>query len=113
MSDPYNLVGEHSGVHLQPKINEPQKPEEQRDWYKVRKIARLSGHVRGRHIVVDPVQVAASILEKSQAGRIKSLFVSIVWDDGSLAVDYSNAKSSELLAHAFNVQTEVHKIVNA
>ena len=113
--DPYNQVGESCKKQADSfnKIRESFKPEppssqaaQKPDWHKVRKIARLAGW--NPAITIDPVQVAAATLEKAQAGRIKSLMVSIEWDDGSFAMDWCQMQRRMLLGHAFNVQTTVH-----
>jgi hypothetical protein len=106
VSDPYNNVGSKMAP---PTPATSPAPAPQPDWYKIRKIVRLAGW--NPAIRVDPVQVAAATLEKAKAGRIKSLFVSIIWNDETLAYDYSEMKNSELTAHAYNVQSEVHNVV--
>lgn len=109
--DPYNSAGPKTTV-VKLGVKKAPLPTKQWDaWERIRKIARAAGY--NRNIRVDAVQVAGTTLEKAKAGRVKSLFVSIVWDDGSLACDWSQMKSSDLVAHAFNVQStvqdEVHK----
>lgn len=112
MSDPYNNVGDafRKVVKLPVKKRAPLPTGEWRSWENIRKIARLAGY--NPKIRIDPVQVAASTLEKAQAGRIKSLFVSIVWDEGSLSCDWSEMPRSQLISHAFNAQSTVQEEVN-
>lgn len=116
MSDPYNHVGDHATpknvVKLGAKMKPAPLPQKQwRSWERIRKIVRMAGY--NPRIVIDPVQVAASTLEKAKAGRIQSLMVSIEWDDGSFSADWCQMQRRNLLGHAFNIQTtvqdEVHK----
>jgi hypothetical protein len=109
MNDPYNTTGERAvpknvrplGVKKKAPI-----PNDNWDvWGRIRKIARLAG--KNPKIRICPVQVAAATLEKAQAGRMASIFVSIEWDDGTHSSDWCQMKSSQLTAHAFNVQADV------
>lgn len=111
MSDPYNNTGEQAlpkNVHKLPVKKKPIPGSAAGSWpawSRIRKIARLGG--KNPLVRVDALQVAAATLEKVQAGRIKSLFVSIEWDDSTFASDWSEMKSSQLVAHAFSVQADV------
>lgn len=111
MSDPYNNIGStmKNVVKLPVKRRSPLPNADWSAWERMRKIARFSGY--NRSVRVDPVQVAAATLEKAQAGRMKSIFVSIQWDDDSLSVDWSQMPRSALFTHAFNVQSAVQEEV--
>lgn len=105
--DPYNTASSSKVV----KLGVKKRPEPKSGaWENIRKIARMAGY--NRRVRVDPVQVAASTLEKARAGRIKSIFVSIIWDDDTLSCDWSEMKRSALIGHAFNVQAEVQEEVH-
>ncbi len=73
------------------------------DWLRIRKIAHIGNHVRR-----DPVVTLAQSLEKAQAGKVKSVMVSIQWQDDSMSCDYSQMRRSDLVSHAFNTQCEAH-----
>lgn len=110
MSDPYNHVGERAGAKNVTRLPvEKRAPPEKRNgpWERIRKITRLAGYGNS-HIRVDPVQVAASTLEKAQAGKIKTLYVSIEWQDGSYASDWTEMPRRCLLGHAWNTQLTVY-----
>lgn len=112
--DPYNATGERSGAKnvriLGVKKKTPIPNDDWNVWSRIRKIARLGA--KNPKIRVDPVQVAAATLEKAKAGRMASIFVSIEWDDGTHSSDWCEMKSSQLTAHAFNVQADVHDYLN-
>lgn len=108
--DPYNHVGERAVPKNVVKLGAKMKPaplpsKEWGAWERIRKIARLAGW--NPAIRIDPVQVAASTLEKAKAGRIKSILVSIEWDDESFSTDWCQMPRRCLLGHAFNIQTTV------
>lgn len=112
MSDPYNYRGKDSlNLVRLPVVKRAPLPVPQwKPWERLRKIARAAGY--NPSIKVDAVQVASSTLEKAQHGRIKSLFVSIQWDDDSYSTDFSAMRNSELLAHAFYVTRQAHAKIN-
>lgn len=56
-------------------------------WRQRRKIVRLPG------VVLTPEAVAASTLEMSREGLIKSVVVAIQWEDGTVDLDWSNMKA--------------------
>lgn len=105
--DPYD----NNGYSLTNVRKLPVVKRESKSWENTRKISRMGGY--NPAIKVCPVQVAAATLEKAESGRIASIFVSIVWQDGTLACDWSQMPRSQLISHAFNaqatVQDEVHK----
>ena len=109
MSDPYNHVGERAAPKNLARLPVTKRaPAEKRQgpWERIRKIARLAGY--GRHIEVTPLAVAAATLEKAQAGKIKSLFVSIEWQDGSYGSDWGQMPRRCLLGHAWNAQMTLY-----
>ena len=67
-------------------------------WRKQRKIASLPGV---RH---DAVTVLARALEMAQAGLIRSVVVSMEWDDRSFGDNTSTMDKHTLAAHALHVQ---------
>lgn len=115
MSDPYNNVGGHATPKNVVKLGTKTKPaplpqKEWRAWERLRKIARAAGW--NPKIAIDAVQVAGATLEKAKAGRIKTLMVSIEWDDGSYSSDWCQMPRRCLLGHAFNIQTTVQEEVH-
>ena len=103
--DPYNSIGAAPKNVVKLGVTKKEQPKAKEDWWFVRKIVRLAGY--NPKIVIDPVQVAASTLEKAKAGRIKSLLISIEWDDNSFSSDWCQMPRRCLLGHAFNIQTTV------
>lgn len=113
--DPYNNTGERSVPKNVVKFGAKKKPaplptKDWDLWERMRKIARLAGW--NSKIVIDPVQVAASTLEKAKAGRIKSILVSIEWDDESFSTDWCQMPRRCLLGHAFNISTTVQQEIH-
>lgn len=76
------------------------------EWKQERKIAHI-----GEHVKRDAVVTLAQSLEKATAGKIKSVMVSIQWDDDTLSCDFSQMPRSALVSHAFNCQAEAHKAI--
>lgn len=73
------------------------------NWLRERKIAFLN------HTKRTPVVALAQTLEKAQAGKIKSIYISIQWEDDSYDSDWSQMKRSELLMHAYQAQSDITK----
>lgn len=73
------------------------------NWLRQRKIAFLNNTRR------TPLVALAQTLEKAQAGKIKSVYISIQWEDDTFASDWSQMKRAELLMHAFQAQADVHE----
>ncbi len=72
-------------------------------WLRQRKIAFLN------HTKRTPVVALAQTLEKAQAGKIKSVFICIQWeDDDSFDSDWSQMPRSALLMHAYHAQHVIH-----
>ena len=67
-------------------------------WRRIRKIAHLPGTRR------TAVVALASTLEKARAGRIKSVYIGIEWDDGTFCGDWSNMERRDLATHALMAQ---------
>jgi delta-aminolevulinic acid dehydratase/porphobilinogen synthase len=64
------------------------------DWLKERKIAQMPGVPR------TAVNTLASTLEKAVAGKIKSVYIGIQWEDDTYCGDWSNQPISSLAMHA-------------
>lgn len=68
------------------------------DWVKHRKIAQMPGTER------TPTNALASTLEKARAGRIKSVYLGIQWDDDTFCGDWSVMARKDLAVHALMAQ---------
>lgn len=68
------------------------------DWLRQRKIAFLN------HTKRTPVVALAQSLEKAQAGRIKSVYIGIQWEDDSFDADWSNMPKHDLAMHTLVAQ---------
>lgn len=64
------------------------------DWERQRKIATLPNCRLTAEVCL------ARTLEKAQAGRIKSVYIGIEFDDGSFDSDWSSMKCTDLATHA-------------
>jgi hypothetical protein len=73
------------------------------DWNKQRKIATLPG------VRIDAVTSLSRTLDKAQQGRVKSVCISIEWDDGTFATDYSNMKMSTLCMHVASLTIDMQE----
>lgn len=60
------------------------------NWNVARKITKLP------HIEDNPELVLGRTLDKARQGHVKAVLVGILWEDGSVAVDNSVMKMSEL-----------------
>lgn len=67
-------------------------------WKRQRKIAQLPGTTR------TAVNALASTLEKAQAGKIKSIYIGIQWDDDTFCGDWSSMPRKDLAVHALIAQ---------
>lgn len=65
-------------------------------WHRIRKISRLPG------ARLAPETVLASTLEKSK--QIKSVYISIEWEDSTFVADWSSMPRSALATHALLAQ---------
>lgn len=71
------------------------------EWTRQRKIATLPG------VRVDAVTSLARSLDKAQQGKVKSVCISIEWEDGTFATDYSCMKMSTLCMHVASLQIDM------
>lgn len=78
-------------------------PNDHDDWHKQRKIATLPG------VRTDAVTVLARTLEKAQAGKVASVFISIEWNDTTVEADWSNMKIMTLCYHQQCLQHAVQR----
>lgn len=69
------------------------------DWLRQRKIAFL------QHTKRTPLVALAQTLEKAQAGKIKSVYIGIQWEDDTFVADWSSMTRSELASHALLAQS--------
>jgi hypothetical protein len=72
-------------------------------WEKKRKLVQLPG------TGASPELVLARCLEKARHGHIKSIAVSIEWDDETYATDCSDMLVSKLLLHILNLETSARQ----
>ena len=69
-------------------------------WHRKRKIATMPG------VRLTPTVILARTLEKAQAGRIKSVYIAIEWDEnadgseGGFEGDWSSMTPGDLLCHS-------------
>lgn len=73
------------------------------DWRRVRKIAFLN------HTRRTPLVALAQTLEKAQAGKIKSVYIGIQWEDDTYAADWSNMPRHDLAMHVMHAQKEARE----
>lgn len=71
------------------------------EWYRQRKISTLPG------VRADAATILARTLEKANAGKIKSVVISIEWTDTTHASDWSNMKINELAMHGLCIQRHI------
>lgn len=68
------------------------------DWLRRRKIAQLPGTTR------TAVNALAATLEKAQAGKVKSVYIGIQWEDDTFCGDWSAMPRKDLAVHALMAQ---------
>jgi hypothetical protein len=73
-------------------------------WFKQRKIAWLGNTKR------TPDVALAQTLEKANAGRIKSVYIGIQWDDDTFQGDWSQMPLTDLLMHAKRCELEANSV---
>jgi hypothetical protein len=74
------------------------------NWLKQRKIAWLSNTKRTADVCL------AQTLEKANAGRIKSVYIGIQWDDDTFVGDWSQMPLRDLLMHAKRCEAEADSV---
>ena len=76
-------------------------PNDDPNWPRNRKVSTLPG------VRADAVTVLARTLDKAQQGKIRSVLISIEWQDTTTECDWSSMKNDTLCYHAVTMQHQV------